>query len=46
MAAIMAVEIAPELVFSGIGFFFCAGVNIIVPGIGGNIFLFKDVLVK
>ena len=38
----MAVEIIPKLAFLGIGFFFCAGINIIVPGAGagGNAFLF------
>ena len=44
----MAAEIIPELAFSGIGFFFCAGIDIIVPGAGvnGNIFLSRDVLAK
>ena len=42
----MVVEITPELVISGTGFFFYAGVDIIVPGAGGNTFLSRDVLVK
>ena len=42
----MAVKIIPELIISGIDFSFYTGIDIIVPGIGGNIFPFKDVLVK
>ena len=42
----MAVEITPELAFSGTGFFFCAGIDVIVPGAGGNTFPSKDVLAK
>ena len=38
----MAAEIIPELAFSGIGFSFYVGIDIIVPGAkaGGNAFLF------
>ena len=43
---IIAVEITPELVILGIGFFFCVGIDVIMPGVGGNTFLFRDVLVK
>ena len=44
----MVVEIIPELVLSGTGFFFYVGIDIIMPGAGvnSNTFLFKDVLVK
>ena len=38
----MAAEITLKLAFSGIGFFFCAGIDVIVPGVGagGNTFPF------
>ena len=38
----MAAEITPELAFSGTGFSFCAGIDVIVPGAGvsGNTFPF------
>ena len=42
----MAVEITHKLIISGTGFFFYAGIDVIMPGVGGNIFLFKDMLVK
>ena len=42
----MAAEIIPKLIILGIGFFFYIGIDIIVPGIGGNTFPFKDMLAK
>ena len=42
----MAVEITPELIILGTGFSFYAGIDVIVPGVGGNTFLFRDLLVK
>ena len=42
----MAAEIILELAISGTGFFLCAGIDIIVPGVGGNTFLSKNILVK
>ena len=42
----MAAEIIPELALSGTGFSFYAGIDIIVPGAGGNTFPFRNVLVK
>ena len=46
LAAAMAAEIIPELVISGIGFFFCTGIYVIVPGAVSNTFPSKDVLIK
>ena len=44
----MAVEITLELVFSGIGFSFYTGIDIIIPGarVGGNTFLSRNILAK
>ena len=42
----MAAEITPELVISGIGFSFYTGIDIIIPGVSGNTFLSRDMLIK